>query len=78
MRQRRSDDGWPRRNARRVTANDAKDTFIAMLSHELRTPLTPVLAAASAFSQFEGLARRGPRRPGHHRTQRVDRGAADR
>ena len=41
------------RNAR--TANEAKDTFIAMLSHELRTPLTPVLAAASAFSQFEGL-----------------------
>ena len=36
-------------------ANDAKDTFIAMLSHELRTPLTPVLAAASALGQFQEL-----------------------
>ncbi len=36
-------------------ANDAKDTFIAMLSHELRTPLTPVLAAASALSEVQEL-----------------------
>jgi PAS domain S-box-containing protein len=36
-------------------ANAAKDTFIAMLSHELRTPLTPVLAAASALSDFREL-----------------------
>jgi PAS domain S-box-containing protein len=36
-------------------ANQAKDTFIAMLSHELRTPLTPVLAAASALSESEEL-----------------------
>jgi len=36
-------------------ANDAKDTFIAMLSHELRTPLTPVLAVASALTQLSGV-----------------------
>lgn len=36
-------------------ANDAKDTFIAMLSHELRTPLTPVLAAASVLSEVQDL-----------------------
>jgi PAS domain S-box-containing protein len=35
--------------------NHAKDTFIAMLSHELRTPLTPVLAAATALSDYEDL-----------------------
>jgi PAS domain S-box-containing protein len=37
------------------TANEAKDTFMAMLSHELRTPLTPVLAAASALVELEDL-----------------------
>lgn len=32
-------------------ANEAKDTFIAVLSHELRAPLTPALAAASAIEE---------------------------
>ncbi|HEX3855103.1 MAG TPA: ATP-binding protein [Polyangiaceae bacterium] len=36
-------------------ASEAKDTFMAMLSHELRTPLTPVLAAASALVEVDGL-----------------------
>lgn len=31
------------------SANEAKDTFIAILSHELRAPLAPLLTAASAL-----------------------------
>jgi signal transduction histidine kinase/DNA-binding response OmpR family regulator len=36
-------------------ANQAKDSFLAMLSHELRTPLTPVLTSVTALEQTEGL-----------------------
>lgn len=31
-------------------ANDAKDTFLAMLSHELRTPLTPILITSEMLA----------------------------
>jgi signal transduction histidine kinase/DNA-binding response OmpR family regulator len=36
-------------------ANQAKDSFLAMLSHELRTPLTPVLNSVLALEQTEDL-----------------------
>jgi len=36
-------------------ANQAKDSFLAMLSHELRTPLTPVLTSVLALEQTDGL-----------------------
>ncbi|MEI9936434.1 MAG: ATP-binding protein [Pseudomonadota bacterium] len=59
LRQRRAEEAERQRLATAErearAANDAKDTFIAMLSHELRTPLTPVLAVASTFSEFEEL-----------------------
>ncbi len=38
-----------------VSANLAKDQFLAMLSHELRTPLTPVLLTVSLLERFENL-----------------------
>jgi signal transduction histidine kinase/response regulator RpfG family c-di-GMP phosphodiesterase len=37
-------------------ANQAKDSFLAMLSHELRTPLTPVLTSVLALEQTDGLS----------------------
>ncbi|MCA1658895.1 MAG: GAF domain-containing sensor histidine kinase, partial [Verrucomicrobiaceae bacterium] len=36
-------------------ANQAKDSFLAMLSHELRTPLTPVLTSVLTLEQEENL-----------------------
>jgi two-component system CheB/CheR fusion protein len=39
-------------------ANQAKDSFLAILSHELRTPLTPVLAAVAMIEEDSNL-------PGH-------------
>jgi signal transduction histidine kinase len=38
-----------------VSANLAKDHFLAVLSHELRTPLTPALAAASGLESAEHI-----------------------
>lgn len=38
-----------------ISANLAKDQFLAMLSHELRTPLTPVLLTVSLLERFENL-----------------------
>ena len=35
-------------------ANQAKDTFLAVLSHELRTPLNPILLAATAMLERPG------------------------
>ena len=37
-------------------ANQAKDTFLAMLSHELRTPLNPILLWANATLKEEQIA----------------------
>lgn len=39
------------RTAQLVSANRAKDHFLAMLSHELRTPLTPVLIALESLKR---------------------------
>ncbi|MDM0117122.1 ATP-binding protein [Variovorax sp. J22R133] len=49
-------------------ANDAKDTFLAMLGHELRNPLAPILAAVE-------LVRRDPLGPTLARVEIVERQA---
>ncbi|MDM0050393.1 hybrid sensor histidine kinase/response regulator [Variovorax sp. J22R115] len=49
-------------------ANDAKDTFLAMLGHELRNPLAPILAAVE-------LVRRDPSGPTLARVEIVERQA---
>ena len=38
-------------------ANEAKDTFLAMLGHELRNPLAPIITAAELLRRVRLLAR---------------------
>ena len=56
---------WPLRSndneevrAQLVSANEAKDAFLAVLSHELRTPLTPVVMALQILELRKDLGRK--------------------